>query len=185
MAYVDARSQTFGVSSSSDLLQKLQWEIQQAARTKYLKESAYVGINLSITAHHVLDWIAVELTEGRGWDRAIDILGLDITAAASDRKKLQALQRYARTESLYMRVAEQIANSSKHRERHAPLFDGGVVTPNVGADVRIVVSSPDPLVGIQGGAISYFGMQMNNWLVKTRQQLGFEPVSSTSNLTTS
>src|SRR5450432_3379531 len=92
---VDARSQTFGVESSKEMIAKLRWEIDQAKQRKYLEESSFCGMNIAWTAYHVLDWIAAELTAAGRWKDAIASLGLTLKDNCSTDDGRRALQDFA------------------------------------------------------------------------------------------
>jgi len=166
---VDARGmQSFGIASPKDMLEKLRFEVEQPPPGSGQREMKFAGINIAVTAWHLTEWIAVELTKTNRWPEAAKVLKFNFPQQnAEDREK--AFMDYAKGDSPEMEAAESIANASKHRERRINLFNGNVHTPDGSQTIQIIVLRDG---GVHGMDVSHFGNELIKRLERTMRQLG-------------
>lgn len=94
-----SRNKVFALENCRDLLDKLQWEIDQFDSDADIEVRAYHAFNAAVTAWQLADWIFEDMTEAQRIATGLHSLG--------------DLQDHARTErALYL--CQQIATSSKH-----------------------------------------------------------------------
>jgi hypothetical protein len=161
-----------------DMLRKLKWEIDSLRPEFGTDAYAYVAINMATTAFHTLDWITCEITARNQWPRAIKKFQLDISAESSESDKLKAIQKYARECSESMRVCEQIANASKHRDLRNMDEQIETISEKLssGSDYStrrvLFAQSVEPEGGIFMRGPTLLGMDAHGWLERFMDQAG-------------
>jgi hypothetical protein len=123
VSWVD--SQTFNISSSRDVVEKLRWELDQLAGTQIrdTRAVAYRSLNAAITAWHVCDWVYDECVESKDVRERLEAMFRKVAG-------LGDVQAWARQERA-ISICYQIATAAKH-SRVSHRFD-----PNVRAQYRV------------------------------------------------
>jgi hypothetical protein len=140
----NAVDRTWWLVDPVGVYQKFGWEFAQAFDNHHfffdLRVACYHAMNAAITGWSLLDWIAADLTETDGWDRAAQAIGAQ--------NKTELLQ-FARSNT-YMAAIEQIAIATKHRTLNRGFKPGYRVTDEVASQVdgsglgrRMMVQLPD------------------------------------------
>src|SRR5258705_13103099 len=98
--------QTFSIENCRDMLEKLDWEIDQlkhALATQLVEHLKYGCFNAAVTAWQLADWVHADLT-----DEQRKALGIG--------NNLGDLQEKVRTECRELYLCRQIATASKHQK---------------------------------------------------------------------
>jgi hypothetical protein len=114
--YRPSEPQTFALTNSRDMLDKLKWEIDGLrAETGYpgWQQVAYRAFNCAITVLSLADWLWGDLS--------------DVQKAVFGGKDSK-FRAHCMTNTRALEICESLANSSKHRTRRAQLFNGNVAT---------------------------------------------------------
>jgi hypothetical protein len=110
-----AEPQTFALTNSHDMLEKLRWEIDGLrVESGYpgWQEVAYRAFNCAVTAWSLVDWLWGDLDK-------------------SQQLRFECIRKFrshCMTATRALEVCESLANSSKHRTRHSRLFNAHVTT---------------------------------------------------------
>jgi len=101
---------SFGLHDSRDMLEKLQWELNNLfCRQRHnISVCQYHAFNCAVTAWHVTDWLWQDISSS-----------LELKTKLQEKiqnplKKCKDFQRYVRVDCNALRLCHQIANGSKH-----------------------------------------------------------------------
>ncbi len=102
----EGHDKTFGINDSSDLLRKLEWEIQalRNASKADLTVLCYHAFNAVVTAWHMGDWVWAALTEGQ-------------RASLKDKHDINdrgSFRYWVRQTNQELAICREIATASKH-----------------------------------------------------------------------